>query len=308
MLTARPTAAVHLRHVVAACHGRLGAGLDAIRHLSARHVVRRRGRYVRTARRRVDRRMRASADGGHIARQPNPATGETAVGEMQIGVFAMMQFLIVLFERLFDQALILRQVTTFAVVPPFEMMPLAGAAAVRIHFTRHFGAGVFHPAAVTAVFFVNQVLVFRPVHVFRLGIMSESAVRRMDRRAVVVVVTDHAVRVMNGMPTMLVMLDHAPVRLTLGVHDMVPVRMMLAVHFMAAVDFTAFGVVIHDLVAFGRSIGMTIVVPNRRGWRGAMEPKLAMLGTKLVVEEIAFDVLDCHVRGSYRFPMSGYLR
>ena len=49
-------------------------------------------------------------------------------------------------------------------------------------------------------------------------------------------------------------------------------------------------------------------MPDRPRWRGAVEPELAMLGTEFVVEEIAFDVLDCHDWGSYRLPMSGYLR
>ncbi len=171
-----------------------------------------------------------------------------------------MQFPVVLAESLLDHALVLGLV--------------AGPATIRA---------------------MDQMFVLRPVHVFRLFVMSETAVRRVDRRAVVIMVAHHAVRVVDGVASMSVVFDHPAVRPTLDVHDAVAV----------GVGLSAAGVVVRNLVVFGRTIRSAVVAPHRRG---VTEPEITVSSAVLAVEKIAFDMLDCHNRGSYRFPMSGYLR
>ena len=335
----RPTTAVHLRHVTTA-HRRLGTGLDAEGHLAAGHIVCWRGRHVWAARRGVDRRMGALAGRHHVTGQTDTTSGKATMGKMQLGVLAVVQFAVMLAEGFLDHALVLRLIAVFvvtsltamtAVLPAFFMLHSAalGAvappcpAAVSVAFALHhlafmrlaaflmqhgatmaavFAPLVLHLSAVATMLPMDQVLVFRPVHVFGFSVVFEAAVRRVDRRTVMVVMAHHAVWVVNGMTTMGMVLDDPAIRLVLGVHDMMSVRMVLAV------DFSTMGVMVHDLVFIRRMIGKMTVVPDRPRWRGAVEPELAMLGTEFVVEEIAFDVLDCHDWGSYRLPMSGYLR
>lgn len=335
----RPATTVHLRHVAAVRHGWLGTRLDAVRHLATRHAACRRGRDIRAARGRVDRRVRTFAGGHHVARQPNPATGKSTMGKMQLGVLAVVQFAVMLAEGFLDKALVLRFIAVFmvtsltamtAVLPAFFMLHSAtlGAvtsatspAAMGVAFALHFLAAalatffmqhrttmaavfapfVLHLSAVATMFPMDQVLVFRPVHVFHFPVVFEAAVRRVNRRTVVVMVGYHAVRVVNGVAAVGVVVNNPAVRLMLDVHDMVT----MGVHLVMEMRLAALGVVVHDLFVFGRHIRMPVMMPR---WRGAVKPELAMLRTELVIEEIAFDVLDCHGRGSYRLPMSGYLR
>ena len=324
----RPTTAVHLRHVTTA-HRRLGTGLDAEGHLAAGHIVCWRGRHVWAARRGVDRRMGALAGRHHVTGQTDTTSGKATMGKMQLGVLAVVQFAVMLAEGFLDHALVLRLIAVFvvtsltamtAVLPAFFMLhsaalgavappcPAAVSVAFALHHLAFMRLAAFlmplmqHGATVATMLPMDQVLVFRPVHVFGFSVVFEAAVRRVDRRTVMVVMAHHAVWVVNGMTTMGMVLDDPAIRLVLGVHDMMSVRMVLAV------DFSTMGVMVHDLVFIRRMIGKMTVVPDRPRWRGAVEPELAMLGTEFVVEEIAFDVLDCHDWGSYRLPMSGYLR
>ncbi len=265
------------------------------------------------------------------------------MGKMQLSVLAVVQFAVMLSEGFLDKALVLRFIAVFmvtsltamtAVLSAFFMLHSAtlGAvtsatspAAMGVAFALHFLAAalatffmqhrttmaavfaplVLHLSAVATMFPMDQVLVFRPVHVFHFPVVFEAAMRRVNRRTVVVMVGYHAVRVVNGVAAVGVVLDDPAVRLVLDVHDMVTVGVMLAVHHVALMNLAALGVVVHDLFVFGRALRVPVVVSGRRG---AVEPELAMLGTEFVVEEIAFDVLDCHDWGSYRLPISGYLR
>ena len=303
-----PSAAVHLRLTITASHGRLRTGLNAVWHLPTRHAVRRRGRDVRVARRHVDRRVGALAGRRHVARQPNPTPSEAAAGKMQIGMLTVVQFFIVLVEGLLDHALVLRLIAVLVVMTgPTALCTMAatiGPAAMSIAFALHLTALWFtafqvplmqHRTAVTAMLTtVDQVLVFRSVHVLSLSVVGKAAVRRVNRGAVVVMVAYRAMRMVDGVAAVGMMLDRPAVRLVLNVHDMVTMRMVLAVHCVLAASLSAFGVMVHDLIMLGRAIRMAVVTPDRCRWCRVAEPEIAVLSPELVVEKVAFDVLDCH--------------